>query len=215
MGFARVGLRGAYQSVPSWLVVLTLSLFCRLTCHFILHISAQNSLTGTIPTEIGMMTSLEGFLSICKLSSLHSVAFARVGSSWSTPIIFQLVGCAHIFSVPMPYLYFFLQISVDNSLTGTIPTEIGMLTSLTQIDMGALTPFTLFRWAIRPCWGFLERIPIIFELVGCAHNVSVLSPYTCHFILQISDANSLTGTIPTEIGMMTSLVQLYVCTCPA
>jgi hypothetical protein len=63
-------LLGAYESVPSWLIVLPIFLFRRLTCQFIIQISGSNDLkdlTGTIPTEIGIMTSLE-LLQICKLS---------------------------------------------------------------------------------------------------------------------------------------------------
>jgi hypothetical protein len=50
-----------------------------------------------------------------------------------------------------------------------------MMTSLVQLQLGELSSFA-FRW-LRPCWVFLERLPIIFKLVGCAHNVSVRSPY--------------------------------------
>jgi hypothetical protein len=152
-------------------------LFCRLTCHFILQISDQNSLTGTMPTEIGMMTSLRE-IHICKLSSFaFRVGFARVGSSWSahqsfsgwlvvlTSFLFHRLTC-----------HFILQISGSNSLTGTIPTEIGMMTSLVLFDICKFSSFA-FRWR-RPCWVFLGRIPILFKLVvGCAHNISVLSPY--------------------------------------
>jgi hypothetical protein len=180
------------------------------TCHFILQIAASNSLTGTTPTEIGMMTSLAS-ISICKLSSFE---FLGHRPCWvfleRIPIIFKLVGCADNYSVRSPYTcHFTLQISDQNSLTGTIPTEIGMMTSLRRLWMCKYSSYE-FPWH-RPCWVFLERIPIIFRLVGCAHNVSVRSPYPCHFIVQISDGNSLTGTLPTEIGMMTSLMFLSLC----
>jgi hypothetical protein len=181
--FARVG---AHQSFSSWLVVLTVfSVLSPYTCHFIIQISDQNSLTGTIPTEIGMMTLLRS-LQIFKLSLFVFLGFARAGSSWSayqsisswlgvlTIIIFCRLTCQCI--------------SGDNSLTGTIPTEIGMMTSLTYLAIRKLSSFA-FR-GLRPCWDFL--------------------PYTCHFILQISDQNSLTGTIPTEIGMLTSLMLLKI-----
>jgi hypothetical protein len=139
--------------------------------------------------------------------------FGRVsaGSSWRRiPIIFKLVGCADNVFVRSPYpCHFILQIAASNSLTGTIPTEIGMMTSLELLWTGKYSSFEFL--GDPPCWVFLERIPIIFKLVGCADNVSVRSPYTCHFILQISDGNSLTGTIPTEIGMMTSLTTLWMC----
>jgi hypothetical protein len=186
---------------PALLSVSLNFLFRRLTCHLILQISDYNSLTGTIPTEIGMMTSLR----VLYMGTLSLFAFRL-----SIPIIFKLVGCA--FSVPTPYFSLYSSTFSSNSLTGMIPTEIGMMTSFTLLALSRILSIAFH--GLCPCWVFLERIRNIFKLVDCDHNVSVLSPYTCHFILQISASNSLTGMIPTEIGMMTSLVQLYVCTCP-
>jgi hypothetical protein len=114
-----------------------------------------------------------------------------------------------ICSVALLTCHFILPLSDSNSLTGTIPTEIGSMTSLVSLYVCKLSSVAFHGH--RPCWVFLERIPIIFELVGCAHNVSVRSPYLLvTLFFEISDSNSLTGTIPTEIGMMTSLVNLWI-----
>jgi hypothetical protein len=160
-GFARARSSwSAYQSFSSWLGVLTIIMFCRLTCQCI---SGDNSLTGTIPTEIGMMTSL-ALLFARKLSSF---AFRGLRPCWDF----------------LPYTcHFILQISDQNTLTGTIPSEIGMLTSLTSLKIGKLSS-NAFR-CLRPCWFFLERIPIIFQLVyygPCAVSNVWILPFVYYY----------------------------------
>jgi hypothetical protein len=150
-----LGLLGAYQSVPSWLIVLTFFLFRRLTCQFIIQISDLYSLTGTIPTEIGMMTSLT-FVHLRKLSSfafrVASPVLGLLGAYQSVPswlivlafFLFRRLTCQ-----------FIIQISDLYSLTGTIPTEIGIMTSLELLWICKLSLFA-FR-GLRPCWVFLEH----------------------------------------------------------
>jgi hypothetical protein len=132
-------------------------MFCRLTCHFILQISDQNSLTGTMPTEIGMMASLTLF-KLCKLSS---IAFRGLRACWDF----------------LPYTcHFILQISVGNSLTGTLPTEIGMMNSLTELSIRKLSSFVVR--GIRPCAGTscLILVILFFKFQGQTPSLEPCPP---------------------------------------
>ena len=72
----------------------------------------------------------------------------------------------------------------QNNLNGTIPTQIGLMTSLTQ----------LWEWKKKKSF-----IKIYYSF------------FSFSFFLHFSELflNNLNGTIPTQIGLMTSLTQLW------
>jgi hypothetical protein len=76
----------------------------------------------------------------------------------------------------------------SNSLTGPLPTELGMLTALTNLCVRRPHPPRLDACAVTGLWA---------EYGGGSG---------CRFL----SYNSLTGTLPTELGAMDALTSLYV-----
>ncbi|THG05590.1 hypothetical protein TEA_011699 [Camellia sinensis var. sinensis] len=140
-----------------------------------------NSLSGTIPTEIGQLTNLR-FLyvfgnqiggsipqEIGLLNSLNELALSNNNLTGSIPSSIGNLG-----NLTFLYLY-------NNPLSGSIPQEIGMLRSLVDLDL-AMNNLT-------------GSIP---ASIG---NLSQLT--TLHLF-----RNQLSGSIPQEVGMLRSLVDL-------
>jgi hypothetical protein len=142
---------------------------------------SNNSLTGTIPAELGNLTNLTHLH--LYTNSLTGTIPAELGNMTSLN-------------------YLWLQ---SNSLTGTIPAELGNLTSLTSLSFGNnslsgsipawlgnltnLTSLSLYNNSLS------GSIP---AGLGNLTNVTSLNLY----------GNSLTGSIPTKLGNMTSLKYL-------
>jgi hypothetical protein len=93
-----------------------------------------NSLGGTIPTELGLLTSL-------RILVLRKSLFVMVSLTFITYFHFQKQTVS---MKQKPYTNFpFLSITDGNSLTGTIPSELGRLTNLED------------NFALRKCFGLL------------------------------------------------------------
>jgi hypothetical protein len=91
-----------------------------LACH--IHSTAElslwdNSLTGTIPSELGLMSNL------CE----SSVVWLLVVVIVFLCVFFMVLSCLLVIFHSTAYL----DLSV-NSLTGTIPSEVGLLTKLSE-----------------------------------------------------------------------------------
>ena len=100
------------------------NLFFHIFPHIILIASNELTLTGSIPTEVGLMTELTSLVLSERLFSVLLVCF-------ETKHIHSFFA-SNFFS-----LIFFHIILVDsNKLTGSIPTEIGLLTKLTNVRLG-------------------------------------------------------------------------------
>ena len=140
-----------------------------------------NELSGTIPAEIGNLTSLtELDLSINELSGIP----AEIGNLTSLTE---------------------LELSF-NLLSGTIPAEIGNLTSLTELELS----FNLLSGTIPAEIGNLTSLEDLYlrsnQLSGTIPaeigNLTSLDDLDLH-------SNQLSGTIPAELGNLTSLEDLY------
>jgi len=132
-----------------------IGLLTSMTSHLYLN---SNSLTGTIPSEVGL------------LSSMTSVLY--LDTNRLTGTIPSEIGLLTLMSSGM-----FL---TKNSLTGAIPSEIGLLTSMT---------------------GFLKLYSN--SLTGAIPSeIGLLTSMTGFLKLY---SNSLTGAIPSEIGLLTSM----------
>ena len=81
----------------------------------------------------------------------------------------------------------------ENELTGSIPTEVGSLTKLTQLELGTqLFSVVLFCFETKQI------------------RSMDLTSFLCFFKSQIVIAdNALEGLIPTEIGLLTKLTELW------
>jgi len=147
-----------------------------------LDLSRNYLLTGTIPTEIGILSLLE-YLSI-----------SRTSLSGTIPTEFGQLSQLYQFDLgPVPYV------------TGTLPSEFGQLTSLSYMDisrsnlsgnipseLGTMTNMRKLYLYTNSFGGTLPR-----EL----GNLSQLDRFEL-------DSNSLSGTIPSQLGLLSSLSRL-------
>ena len=84
--------------------------------------------------------------------------------------------------------------SVDeNKITGTIPSELGQLTSLLDLDLGKL----IVQWNYS-VWGWCL-------LIECSLHFFLMA----HISFFAVDGNGMNGTIPPQLGQLTSLTELY------
>jgi hypothetical protein len=165
------------DGITSALSDMSVTQFTNLTLLY-LH---NNSLSGSIPTEIGNLTNLT------QLRLHHN----SLSGSIPTEI-------GNLTNLTLLYLY-------NNSLSGSIPTEIGNLTNLTLLylysnslsgsiptEIGNLTNLTQLRLHDNSLSGSIPTE------IGNLTNLTLLYLYD----------NSLSGSIPTEIGNLTNLTQL-------
>lgn len=162
----------------------------------------NNGFTGTIPHEIGLMTTLTHLeLSDNKLTGeiiseiglLTSLTFLELSEN-------ELVGTL---STKIGLLTSLTHLDLaHNDFVGTIPTEIGMLTGLTNLELNSndLTGTIPTELGLLTSLTHLELDNN--KLVGTIPNELGLMGKLSKLEL---DDNNLTGTIPTEIGMLTSV----------
>ena len=141
-----------------------------------------NELTGSIPTEVGLLTELTS-LGLCKrLFSVLLVCFEiKQIHSFFASNLFSLIF-SHIILI------------ASNELTGSIPTEVGLLTEL----VGSLSL----------CKRLFSVSLVCFETnqIHSFFASNLFSLIFSHIIL--TDINELTGSIPTEVGLLTELTRL-------
>jgi Leucine-rich repeat (LRR) protein len=165
-----------------------------------------NELKGTIPDEIGLLTSLnyinlgDNTLSGTVPTVLGSLtALTRLylfSNSFNGTVPSQLGVLTSLNGLS---LYF-------NSFTGTVPSQIGSLTALTLLslsgnsftgtvpsELGSLTALTWLNLGIN---SFKGTMP------------SQLGSLTALTELDLS-SNSFTGTVPSQLGYLTALLALY------
>jgi hypothetical protein len=130
-----------------------------------LHPIERNQLSSTIPGEIGVL-SLCGTITLCT----------------------QTEGWSFLRSFPFfTNLFFFLNNdTAQNQLTGTIPSQIQILTSATFLMFGM---YLLLEPPSDSC-------PVTWTTTNC---------FYFHSLLTCTGANQLIGTLPPEIGQLVSL----------
>jgi len=148
------------------------------------HLVAHQGVSGTVPSEIALLTSLQGlsfydstllgtlpqeFFSLTDLTYLN---LSKSCDEYNSVAISSMIGLLRGLS----HLYW-----NESSLIGTLPTELGLLTGLTvlSLDKNSLTG------------------PIPSEL----GHLTVLTKLNLHM-------NLWTGTLPSELGQMSSLSYL-------
>jgi len=167
---------------------------------------ADNTLSGSIPTQLGNLTNLTS------LSLDNNILSGSIPTE-----------LGNLTNLTILYLD-------DNSLSGSIPSELGNLTNLTGLylfsnslsgsipsELGNLTDLT-FLWlnnntlsgSIPIELGNLTKLTSLF-----LHNNSLsgsiptqLGNLTNLISLYLFD-NSLSGSIPTQLGNLTNLISLY------
>ena len=100
----------------------------------------------------------------------------------------------------------YLDLNDDNQLTGEIPSEIGNLTNLINLDLGN----NQFTGSIPPEIGNLTNLTSLYlgdnQLTGSIPpEIGNLTNLTTLYL----SFNQLTGEIPSEIGNLTNLTHLY------
>ena len=141
----------------------------------------ENSLVGTLPDELGNLTSLEKlYLGVNALSgsipaSLGSLTNLQVLSLYNNQLSGTIPNLGNLASLTLLSLY-------NNELTGQIPDSLGNLTSLTLLS--------------------LYDNELTGQIPDSLGNLASLT----HLYLS---SNALSGTIPDSLGNLASLQSLY------
>jgi hypothetical protein len=171
------------KSSVVWLLVVMIVLSCVffivLSCLLVIfHSTADlvlfvNSLTGTIPSQIALMSNL------CE----SSVVWLLVGM-FVLSCVFIVLSCLLVI------LHSTVSLDVSfNSLMGTIPSQIAMISNLCESSVVWL----LVVMIVLSCVFFI----VLSCLLVIFHSTATLW----------LDSNSLTGTIPSQIASMSNLCE--------
>eukprot|EP01041_Mallomonas_annulata_P004396 gene4396-8751_t len=194
----------AEDSTPIDDVCLWTGILCR--SNEIIYLDMHSfSLSGTIPSSIGQLSTLEGFdfsnnqlngpipSSIGDLSALNRLAIHR--NKLTGPIPSQLSQLQNIVSVSL----------YENSLSGTIPPSIGQLSNLQSLCINATGLAGSLPTEIGLLTGLLELVANSNYLTGTIPpSIGQLVLLQRFEIYQ----NSLIGSIPSEIGFISGLQTL-------
>ena len=144
---------------------------------------SDNQLSGSIPSELGNLTSLMEELDLSDNQLTGSIP----------------TGLGNLTSLEELYLS-------DNQLTGSIPVELGNLTSLTELDLSN----NQLNGSIPAALGNLTSLEELYlpnnQLSGGIP--AALGNLTSLEELYLSN-NQLSGGIPVALGNLTSLEELY------
>ena len=165
-----------------------------------------NELSGTIPAEIGNLTSLtELDLSFNELSGIPA-EIGNLTSLTELELSFNLLSgtipaeIGNLTSLEDLYLR-------SNQLSGTIPAEIGNLTSLDDLDLHSNQLSGTIPAEIGNLTS-LEDLYLTFNQLSGTIPAEIGNLTSLEGLYLSS--NQLSGTIPAEIGNLTSLEGLYI-----
>ncbi len=166
----------------------------------------DNALDGTIPSELGNLSSLTGLY--INTNSLSGEIPAELGNL-SNLTVLNLCENSLSGSVPtslgdltnLAELYLH-----NNNLTGSVPSQLGSLSNLTNLHMHQNS----LSGSIPDALGSLS---ILEELFLYNNSLSGEIPSAIGSLTSLTHLylynNSLTGSVPAELGNMTSLEYLY------
>lgn len=165
-----------------------------------------NELTGTVPEEFFLLTSLKSFSMVLngltgtisskiqQLTNLEAIAFFKTDLSGTIP---TQVGLLTNLSA------FFLG---NNQLTGSMPTELGLLTQLRWIQ----TEENEITGTIPSEIGNLSHLHwfLVYDNQLSGSIPTTFGQLSSLWILYLDQNQNLTGTIPSEIGSVSTLYWL-------
>ena len=162
----------------------------------------DNNLTGTLPSAIGDLTSLEVlWLSINSLSGAIPTEIGNLTRLETLELGDNLTGAI---PTEIGNLTRLEELSLGSNLTGAIPAEIGNLTNLRWLSLGGN-----LTGAIPTEIGNLTRLE---ELWLPDNSLTGSIPAEIGNLISLTNlqlhSNSLTGAIPAEIGNLTNLLAL-------
>ena len=147
---------------------------------------AGNKHTGSIPTEMGSLRKLT-YLNLreCVTAFYFHIMLQNKTDSFFDSYLFSLI--------------FYHEIVTDtNELTGSIPTEVGLLTELRRLSFSKHLIFVLlFYFETRQICSILLTIYVCLSLIFSQINLIANDKFT--------------GPIPTEVGALTKLEFLDLC----
>jgi len=149
-------------------------------------ILVDNQLTGSIPSELGLLTNLREIV-LCKCGRRVDLCLEEHGWNPSSTFNFAFFPLVHD-----------ALILVENQMTGSIPSELGLLTNLRDI-------------VLCKCG---RRVDLCLE----EHGWNPSSTFNFAFFPLVHDAlilveNQMTGSIPSELGLLTNLRDIVLCKC--
>jgi len=166
----------------------------------------RNNLSGSIPSELGLLTNLEGVV-LRKYGCRVDLCLEENGlnpSSTSTFAFFLLLHHALILD--------------DNNLSGSIPSELGLLTNCMWLFLGKYghkvdlcleehgwNPSSTFNFAFFP---LLHDVLILGDNKLSGSIPSELGLLTNVEVIYLSD-NDLSGSIPSKLGLLTNVKGIY------
>jgi len=191
-----------------------------------------NSLAGSLPSEIGLLSKLTGlFLDNQADESLVGPLPSEIGLLTGLKHLdLQLNGIGGPFVSEIGLLTQLTYLSVfQNSLSGAIPSQLGLLTDLITFDLSdnvltgsipveltglsKLESFTAFKNKLggtipESIWGMSSLKVLSLE----DNSLTGFIPTTLGLLLQLAEllltGNLLKGTIPTELGNIRSLTTI-------
>jgi len=144
----------------------------------------NNQLTGSIPSELGLLTNVET-IELGKYGRRVDLCWEEHGWNLSSTFIFAF----------FPLLHDALILGI-NQLTGSILSELGLLTNLEWIWLGKYGHSLDLYWEEHD-WNLSSTST--FAFFPLLHDALIL------------DNNQLTGSIPSELGLLTNLELIYLC----
>jgi len=170
-----------------------------------------NSIYGTIPTEIGSASPMQGINNIQVINLAHNQLTGELPSQLGQLNMLgppASVGCGIDDPCPIGVQLKMNDLNVGhNSLTGTVPSQLGELVHLRILDLTANN----LTGAVPIELGKLEALQLLYLRensfsgslpAGLLHNMTELR----YLMLQ---ENSFTGAVPTQVGRLVKLNNLF------
>jgi len=174
-----------------------------------------NKITGTLPTELGILAvagALESFsFTETMLSGTIPAGLLGLGA-WNVDCESPICGCYEECAVPLNEYFDMMADTEDISITGfyllSIPTSVSRLRNLKSLELDGITgntiPFEL---------GSLQESMTSLSLRSAGVGLSGTFPVELCALVKLKDlslenAPMLSGQIPSEIGLLTSLISL-------